>query len=243
MSTRNKHCKNRGFSLLELMLALALMGALIGSLTASLTVAYKARARVDNALGALVTLQTTFDDIQMELESALPPGEVFADVMYCDTDDDAPVTDTPYLEWYTNHPIELPEDTVVKGDIRKVELALTTRDGYEYPVLVKRTTTNLLATQVVEPTEQVLCRNVQSLSIQFYDGTDWYDTWDGSTTEEPLPILIEITIQLQSDNPDDDQAQAEAPKMSRLYRIISTTAQSDGSDIGGGSGQSAGGGR
>ena len=47
MTKRIKHYKNSGFSLLELMLALALMGALIGSLTASLTVAYKARARVD----------------------------------------------------------------------------------------------------------------------------------------------------------------------------------------------------
>ncbi|MAX23255.1 MAG: hypothetical protein CMJ19_02025 [Phycisphaeraceae bacterium] len=242
MTKRIKHYKNSGFSLLELMLALALMGALIGSLTASLTVAYKARARVDDALGSLVQLQNTLDEIQMELESALPPGEVFAGVMICDTDDDAPVSNTPYLEWYSNHPTELPADTVVKGDIRKVALALTTREGYKHPVLVKRTTANLLATQVVEPTEQVLCRDVQSLGIQFYDGSDWYDTWDGSTAEEPLPLLIEITIQLQSENPDDDQAQEDAPRMTRLYRIISTTAQSDGRGMGN-SGQGTGGGR
>ncbi len=152
--------------------------------------------------------------------------------MICDTDDDAPVSNTPYLEWYSNHPIELPADTVVKGDIRKVALALTTRDGYKHPVLVKRTTTNLLATQVVEPTEQVLCRDVQSLTMQFYDGSDWYDTWDGSTAEDPLPLLIEITIKLQSDHPDDDQVQEDAPRMTRLYRIISTTAQSNGRGLG-----------
>lgn len=234
MNTSKKALKHRGFSLLELMLAMALMGALIGSLTASLTVAYKARTRVDNALGVLIRMQTTLDDIQLELESALPPGEVFAGNMICDLDDSAPVNDTPFLEWYTNYPAELPAGTIVQGDIRRVQLALTTREGYAYPILVKRTTTNLLSTQVLEPTEQVLCRDVQSLAISFYDGTDWYDTWDGSTTEEPLPLLIEITIKLQSDAPDDQASQDAAPQMTRLYRIISTTAQSDGRGIGGG---------
>lgn len=223
----------RGFSLLEMMLALALMGALIGSLTASLTIAYKSRARVDNALGVLVRMQTSLDEIQLELESALPPGEVFAGSMICDVDDNSPVNNTPYLQWYTNYPVELPVGTLVQGDIRKVELALTTREGYTYPILVKRTTTNLLSTEVLEPTEQVLCRDVQSLAMSFYDGIDWYDTWDGSTTEEPLPLLIEITIKLQSDTPDDQQSQDDAPQMTRLYRIISTTAQSNGRGIGG----------
>ena len=223
----------RGFSLLELMLALTLMGALIGSLTASLSIAYKSRARVDNALGVLIRMQTAMDDIQMELESALPPGEVFAGNMFCDIDDESPVTNTPYLQWYTNYPVELPVGTLVRGHIRKVELALTTREGYTHPILVKRTTTNLLSTQVLEPTEQVLCRDVQSMTMSFYDGSDWYDTWDGSTTEEPLPLLIEITIQLQSDTPDDDEAQEQAPQIARLYRIVSTTAQSNGRGIGG----------
>jgi prepilin-type N-terminal cleavage/methylation domain-containing protein len=225
--------KSYGFTLLEMMLALVLMGALIGSLTTSLTMAYKARTRVDNALGVLVRMQAALDDIQMELESALPPGEVFASSMICDVDDEAPVTDTPYLEWYTNYPIELPSTTVVQGDIRKVELALTKRDDDNQPMLVKRTTTNLLATDAVDPIEQVLCRNVQSLTISFYDGSSWYDTWNGATTEDPLPLLIEITLKLQSDNPEDQEAQDNAPQMTRLYRIISTTAQSNGQAIGG----------
>lgn len=233
MSSRQYTCKNSGFSLLELMLALALMSALVGSITATLTVAYKSRQRVDNALGVLIRMQTTLDDIQMELESALPPGEVFAGSMICDVDGDAPVNNTPYLEWYTNYPMELPAGTLVQGDIRRVELALTTREGYGNPILVKRTTTNLLSTEVLEPTEQVLCRDVQSMTMSFYDGVDWYDTWDGSTTEDPLPLLIEITIKLQSDNPEDQDAQEQAPQMTRLYRIISTTAQSNGQPMGG----------
>lgn len=229
----NRH-KTSGFSLLELMLALTLMGALIGSITASLGVAYKARTRTDNVLGGLIRLQSALDDIQMELESALPPGEVFAGNMYADLDDESPVANTPYLEWYTNYPIELPSDTVVQGDIRKVQLALTLRDGYTNPMLVKRTTTNLLATQTVTPTEQVLCRDVQSMSIYFYDGSDWYETWDGSTTESPLPLLIEINLKLMSDSPDDQNKQDQAVKLKRYYRIISTTAKSDGNAMGGG---------
>ena len=229
-----KHDKTSAFTLLEMMLALTLMGVLIGSLTASLGLAYKARTRTDNALGGLIRLQSALDDIQMELEAALPPGEVFAGNMYADVDDESPVASTPYLEWYTNYPIELPDNTVVKGDIRKVQIALTKRDGYANPMLVKRTTTNLLATQTVEPTEQVLCRDVQSMSIYFYDGSDWYETWDGSTTESPLPLLIEINLKRMSNSPDDQKAQAQAVSLKRYYRIISTTAKSDGNAMGGG---------
>ena len=72
------------------------------------------------------------------------------------------------------------------------------------PRLVRRVTTNLLATVAPEPAEQVLCRNARSLSIEFYDWLEWLDTWDSSTLAGELPLAVRITVGIAV--PDDAEA-------------------------------------
>ena len=57
-------------------------------------------------------------------------------------------------------------------------------------------TTNLLAPREVEPEEQVLCRNVISLNLRYFDGDGWVDAWDSTADANSLPLAVEIDIEI-----------------------------------------------
>jgi hypothetical protein len=52
---------------------------------------------------------------------------------------------------------------------------------------------------VAEPPEEVLCRNVRSLDLMYYNGTDWQDSWDSSAQGDALPLAVEVKLELLSD--------------------------------------------
>jgi hypothetical protein len=70
------------------------------------------------------------------------------------------------------------------------------RDSYK---LVRRVSTNLLSPKVIDPNEQVLCRNVVSLNLRYFDGTSWVDEWDSTEDANSLPRAVEIDIQVIDD--------------------------------------------
>ena len=80
------------------------------------------------------------------------------------------------LEFYTTH-VYADGDSVT-GGLGKIELALeedTDQDSNHTLgsyMLVRRVTTNLLSPRDVDPEEQVLCRNVRSLNLRYYDEED-----------------------------------------------------------------------
>jgi hypothetical protein len=65
------------------------------------------------------------------------------------------------------------------------------------PVLTRRIMRNLLTQQVEEPEEEILCRNVRSFSLRYWDGTMWQDTWDSTQLENALPLAVEMTLVIE----------------------------------------------
>ena len=63
-------------------------------------------------------------------------------------------------------------------------------------VLVRRVNRTLLAPLLETPVDQVLCRNVRSLSFQVYDGTQWVNAWDAGTQNNALPVAVQITLEI-----------------------------------------------
>ena len=61
--------------------------------------------------------------------------------------------------------------------------------------LVRVTTRNLLPAQDAATDEQILLTGVTSATTEFYDGTDWVDTWDSSVTST-LPTGIRFRLVL-----------------------------------------------
>jgi hypothetical protein len=65
---------------------------------------------------------------------------------------------------------------------------------------VRRVTTNLLAPQEPEPTEEVLCRRVSSFNLAYFDGSSWLDGWDSDAKDNTLPVAVEVTLVLAADD-------------------------------------------
>jgi prepilin-type N-terminal cleavage/methylation domain-containing protein len=86
------------------------------------------------------------------------------------------------------------------GEIKKVELSV------EGGVLYRKVLSNLTAPQQqqIQPDQEVLCRNVRSFNLRYYDGSTWQDTWDSTQTSptNELPVAVEVTLVI--DPPADD---------------------------------------
>jgi hypothetical protein len=113
------------------------------------------------------------------------------------------------LEFYTTQ-VYASSDEIV-GGIGKIELALesdldigldrdfnrnllsSNRSNYK---LVRKVTSNLLSPKAIDPDEQVLCRNVVSLNLRYFDGTRWVDEWDSIEDSNSLPRAVEIDIEV-----------------------------------------------
>ena len=73
--------------------------------------------------------------------------------------------------------------------------------------LMRGVTRDLLPITVATPVAQFLMSGVDQLTMQFYDGTSWAETWD-STTATNLPLAIKVQITL---TPEDRSRQDAAP--------------------------------
>ena len=211
--------RGRGFTLLEMLLALTLISILAASLYASLSIGFRARRSADRVLREGATLQLALELLRSDLESALPPRGVLAGAFLADDETvNGDAADT--LTFHTLRTRPLSGDDVVGCDVHRIELLLVDDDepgrGHN---LVRRVSTNLLATRAAEGIDEVLCRDVRSLNLRYYDGLDWLDAWDSSTLEGELPLAIEVTLQV---GPADATASDDAgPSLTRVFLIPS----------------------
>jgi hypothetical protein len=120
------------------------------------------------------------------------------------------------MEFYTIGSDGTP-DVLHSEGMRDVQIGISTDSGQ--PNLVRQVTRNLLAPTPEDPDQEVLCPNVKSFSLRYFDGSDWYDDWDSSSTDTPnqLPMMIEMIIVL---NVPDLQMPNEEPNTYRITRLI-----------------------
>ena len=58
--------------------------------------------------------------------------------------------------------------------------------------------------------ESIDAEEVSHLEFRYYDGANWQETWD-STTQNGLPVAIEIIMTLRNPNSDGDQFSTKTP--------------------------------
>jgi prepilin-type N-terminal cleavage/methylation domain-containing protein len=204
-----------GFTLLELLLALAATALLAVSLYTCFSIAVRAR---DAAVADVVPVRTAtvaMEMIRNDLEFAMVPDQMMTGgYISQSTSVSAPgFMGTPngmtnvrqdQVDFYTIGPgmdtVDFP--TRATG-LKQVELAVeTTPDGKT--VLVRRVRYNLLPQQVQaeQPEEQIIARNVRSFGIRYSDGTpnidpsSWVDTWDSTQQSNVLPAAAQVTLEL-----------------------------------------------
>ncbi len=188
--------KERAFTLLELLVAMSLMVVAASCLYSALYTSFKARRSANSAVEPTATAISAIELLKQDINGVLPPTGVLAGAFIGVDSYGMNGVDSDSLEFYTTHVYA--DDDSPAGGVGKIELALeedTDEDRENYR-LVRRVTSNLLPPRSMEPDEQVLCRNVTSLNLTYFDGEGWVDEWDSTADANSLPPAVQIDIKI-----------------------------------------------
>lgn len=186
--------RRRGFTLLELIVAISLMALIAGSLYGSLYVGFRAQRAGANAVAPARIGTLALELLRQDFQGALPPTGVLAGAFNGTAGTGTGASSS--LAFYSC--ANAPSASETGCDIRKVELSVETPADDTVPVLMRRVTTNLLASSTATTREHVLCRRVRSFSVRYYDGMIWQDTWDSAGQGDLLPVAVEVTLESAS---------------------------------------------
>lgn len=203
------HSLRAGFTLLELLAAMALMVVVASCMYSALYTGFRAYRTSQTAVDPTTVAANVMDLLKRDISGVLPPGSNLAGAFIGTDSGGLKGVDSDSLEFYTTHiyvddsvlrtgSTVTTTDTPLVGGIGKVNLLLEedseTKDGTY--LLLRQVTTNLLAPRVEEVDEQILCRDVVSLNLRYFDGTSWADEWDSTTDSNSLPLAVEVDLEV-----------------------------------------------
>jgi prepilin-type N-terminal cleavage/methylation domain-containing protein len=219
----------RAFTLLELMLAIMLVVVIAAILSTTLSAAFKARELGEQAVESTRTGELVMESLRADLQCALPPsisGGRFAGPFEGLSQPIDPNMDDLVFSGTAPSPYH-PEGS--NGEIKQFELTAYQPAGSNDHVLVRRTFNNLLSPTAPSPgtpanisvapgdyDEEILCRNVSVLNLQYFDGTQWQPTWDSTQYNNALPLAVMLTLTVGTSEKD----ASGQPKMLTFTRIF-----------------------
>ena len=197
---------------------MGMMVVLAGSLYGSLYIGFKSKERAEAAVGPVRQSRIVLKLLQQDIEASLPPTGILAGVFQGISGVDSRGRDSDTLLFYTSR--YSPHIPGVVSDIVQVELVLTS-SSYDNQTnyLVRRTTVNLLPSATPEYHEEILCRDVASLNLTYYDGYDWLDSWDSAAMEDTLPQAVKITINIRQPASKNQPEYANYYSATRLFLV------------------------
>jgi type II secretion system protein J len=180
----------RAFTLLELLLAIAITAILAATVYASLMVATHTRDRAAEAVGKDRALTLALDLIRRDLQSAPPPTGTMAGAFIGEDDNTFDTVSFTTTNTY------LPPDGRLSDLINVSLLLLDDQDSDDSRsmMLVREVTTNLLSATTTEPQVQVLARGITGIDLAYSDGADWLDDWDSTQHDNTLPLAVKVTL-------------------------------------------------
>lgn len=190
----------RAFTLLELLVATAMIAVLAASLYATLHVAFRARGTAWRVVDEMRKAELAVELVRADIDSALVPRGILAGKFLGEDAVNGTGRASDTLLLYRAAAGALKAEPT--GDVRMVELACESDGDNEGMALVRRVSANLLMTKVEEPAKEVLCRDVRSLSLRYFDGMEWQDSWDSGLRGNELPRAVEVTLELTADRPE-----------------------------------------
>ncbi|MFA5646290.1 MAG: type II secretion system protein GspJ [Candidatus Ratteibacteria bacterium] len=203
--------RQKGFSLIELLLAMTMVMILSGSLYASLRIGFRAHALAENELLSRSATGHALTLIDRDIQHAMPPRGVLAEP--CSGDNTSLIICTRSAS----------SKNIAPGIARVI---------YEFDenehILLRRITANLLSPEEILPEGEIVCRNLASFLLRYYDGNDWLDEWDSMAHEDSLPVLIEVTLTAERTN---ENLRKEDLTVTRVIFPPCTTIPSSGNGI------------
>ena len=212
--------RRRGFTLLELIIATAMVAMLTLALYTGLVTAFRAQALASRQGDATRQAKAALDLIEQDLRSILPPkdGGLAGPFLGQDVGVGG---DAGIIDFYTLGSDYGRTDTPLGDGFRHVKYALLadgtiTTAGKPANMLVRGVVRAVANTAEGDPENETLARNVAELTVRYYDGAAWYDTWDSTQQSNGLPLAVELTIAIGDPTTADPQ---HAYKLTRMIRL------------------------
>jgi hypothetical protein len=105
-------------------------------------------------------------------------------------------------------------------------VVLQLRTDLQPPSLVRSVTRNLLAPTQPTPEDEILCRNVKSFTLRYFDGSAWQDNWDSTTLGDVLPTAVDMTMAAVIDDATPGQP-AVTYKVTRVFPLACAQPAAD----------------
>jgi type II secretion system protein J len=225
---RNNFRSTHGFTLIELVVALAMVAIIAGSLATSLWTAYHATQRTEAAVTPSRQASIMMDYLAGDLQNALQTSTattttttLIGNFEGTQAQDDRGHEADDVIFFATT---ESPQHVDANGEVKQIELTVEHITGSNDYALVRRVTRNLLAQIQPAPDEEIICRNVSSFTLQYFDGSNWDTTWDSTQEDKTIPAAVQVKVELQ-----DPAAAGKTPPVSyeRIIPLSCSTAYFD----------------
>ena len=223
--------RSSGFTLLEVILAVAVTAIVTAALFTTMSGTFKMRRQAEDHLNGRDTARAVVTVIREDLQSVPPAGGRISGVFIGEDDSGMNQSDADRLIYITANPrLKSAQDL---ADLRQVELRLMeSSDDPDHYVLGRMVTGNLLATITPEPELQVLARRVVSMNILYFDGNDWLNEWDSTERDNELPSAVEIVLvtapQLSKEPEDDEERELSYLTTTQIIRLPAAEATAAG---------------
>jgi prepilin-type N-terminal cleavage/methylation domain-containing protein len=224
-----KEPARRGFTLLELLVATAMAAVLAASLAISMRVAFKARESAETAIEPSRTAEVSLDFLRNDLQSALVPKAVTNTTTFFGPFEGAQGANGADVTFFTT--ADARQDASANGEVKQVELTAAVPVGGSQICLVRRVIRNLTSAVQAVPDEEVLCRNISTFSVRYFDGSQWQEQWDSTQQNNEIPAAIEVTLGFDRAVPSGGSRHYQC---TRVFPVCCSTANVDSASFLGG---------
>ncbi len=181
---------------MELLLAIAVMAIVLVAINGVFFSALRLRNSVSNGLDESVPLEHAIAVMRRDLQNTTPPGGILQGGLQSGVVNGT-VSQNSGITIYTTTGVL--SESAPWGDVQKVSYQLQEPTGGARGAgkdLIRSVTRNLLPITTEEDDDQWLAGNIEQLQFDYFDGSNWNDTWDSSTGNTNLPVAVRVRIQV-----------------------------------------------
>jgi len=229
ISTRNRVnlFARRGFTLVEVLLAMAICAIVLVAINAVFVSAVRLRDHTSSRIAEALPIERTLQTLRRDLKGAVGPRGFLAGDFKCGVQTmgasmgiSGQAAGGAGLDFFTTTGVL--GDEGPWGDLQEVfyELRAPAERNQAGLDLVRYANRNLLSTTLVTPDAQTLLSHVATLDCDCYDGIDWRSFWDTSSGDTNLPTAVRVRIHLAAR---DGEAGAQQPPLEMTVPLMMIT--------------------
>lgn len=177
-----------GFTLLEIVLAMTVASMLALTLYTALRVCIIASRSASADMADIRDAGAAMDQMASDLASALPSGGELVGPFIGTSNLNADQAD-----FFIVDVAPTANQAKPMAGVMRVNWSLENQSS---GVVLRRRMVRSLVANIEPPAQdEAFCRNVQALTLRYYDGTTWRTAWDSEAESDALPTAVEITLE------------------------------------------------